>query len=97
MKKFLVNLLLVVALGVSLSSCYTYSITVGNGPQKGIVESKKNHYLINGLAAVGTVDAKTLAGDAKDYKITITHSFIDGLIASLTFGIYTPTTVTITK
>lgn len=97
MKKSLIKLSLCLVLAVSMSSCYTYSIVVGNGPQKGIVESKKNHYVINGLAAVGTVDAKALAGDAKDYKITITHSFIDGLIASLTFGIYTPTTVTVTK
>lgn len=86
-----------VAICVTMSSCYTYTVSVGKGAQGGKVVSAKNHYLIDGLAPVKTADAKELIGDAEDYDITITHSFVDGLIQFLTGGIYTPTTVSVTK
>jgi hypothetical protein len=38
-----------------------------------------------------------MAGDAKDYQVTIEHTFVDGLINALTFGIYTPTTTKVIK
>jgi hypothetical protein len=38
-----------------------------------------------------------MAGGAKDYTVNTQHSFIDGLIASLTSGLYTPTSTTVTK
>jgi hypothetical protein len=80
-----------------LTSCYTFTATVGNGPQTGTKIVAHNHYLIDGLAPISTADTKALAGDAKDYSITITHSFIDGFLYVLTSGIYSPTTVTVTK
>lgn len=80
-----------------LSSCYVYTTSVGKGAQNGVEVKKMNHYLIYGLAPVGVSDAKAMAGDATDYNITIKHSFVDGLIQALTFGIYTPTTTIVTK
>lgn len=56
-----------------------------------------NHYLIAGLAPISTANTKELAGDAKDYSITVKHSFVDGLLNMLTSGIYSPTTVIVTK
>lgn len=38
-----------------------------------------------------------MAGDAKDYQVTIEHSFIDGLLNAITGGLYTPTTTTVRK
>lgn len=80
-----------------MTSCYTYTATVGNGSQTGKEVKKMNHYLIYGLAPVGLADAKEMADGATDYDITITHTFIDGLINAITFGIYTPTTTIVTK
>ncbi|MFA6368513.1 MAG: hypothetical protein WC108_08240 [Bacteroidales bacterium] len=80
-----------------MSSCYTFTATVGNGPQTGTKIVAHNHYVIDGLAPISTANTKELAGDAKDYSITVTHSFIDGFLSMLTGGIYTPTTVTVTK
>ena len=91
------NLILALVLMVSFSSCYTYSYYVGDGPQTGIKVTKKNHYFINGLAPGGTSDPTVMAGDAEDYEVTITHSFVDGLISALTFGIYSPTTTIVTN
>ena len=88
---------LIFAVAIMMTSCYTFTATVGKGPQSGTKIVAHNHYLIEGLAPISTANTKALVGDAKDYSITISHSFIDGLLSLITGGLYTPTTVTITK
>jgi len=97
MKKTILNIFLVAIVLVTTSSCYTYSYTVGNGPQTGVEIKKKNHYLIAGLAPINVSDPIKMAGDTENYQVTIQHTFIDGLLNAITFGVYTPTTTTITK
>lgn len=80
-----------------MTSCYTYTFNVGEGAQTGLEVKKMNHYLIYGLAPVSISDPNELAGNAENYEVTITHSFVDGLINALTFGIYTPTTTIVKK
>ena len=80
-----------------LTSCYTYSTVVGEGA-KGTQEVKKwNSYVLFGLIPVGVSNPKQLAGDTKDYSVKTSQSFVNGLVAGLTFGIYTPTTTTVMK
>ena len=38
-----------------------------------------------------------MAGGAENYTVHTRHSFLNGLVAAVTFGIYTPTTTTVTK
>ena len=99
MKKFLFTSLLTLCLTglLMLSSCYTYTLTVGKGSQTGVTESGKNHHLIFGLVDLKQTDAFELAGDATDYKIIHEHTFIDGLLSAITFGIYNPTTTKVIK
>ena len=97
MKKGLLKLSLIFAVAIMMTSCYTFTATVGNGPQTGTKIVAHNHYLIDGLAPISTANTKELVGDAKDYSITVSQSFIDGFLKVLTGGLYTPTTVTITK
>lgn len=80
-----------------LTSCYTYKFDVGEGAQKGITITAKNHYYVYGLAPGGQSDHKEMSGNAADYSVKIEHTFVDGLINAITFGIYTPTTTTVTK
>ncbi|MER2996200.1 Bor family protein [Pontibacter populi] len=80
-----------------MTSCYTYTTVVGNGAQGNTQVRKMNHYVIYGLAPVGVSNPAEMAGGATDYTVKTEHSFLDGLIAGLTFGIYTPTTTTVTK
>ncbi|MDZ7898611.1 MAG: Bor family protein [Arcicella sp.] len=80
-----------------LSSCYSYTSVVGKGAQGNTKVTKWNHYVIGGLAPVGVSDSKEMAGGAQDYTIFTRHSFVNGLIGGLTFGLYTPTTTTVTK
>ena len=97
MKKKIVTLSLSLLLLFSMSSCYTLEYSVGAGASTGLEVKGKNHYLIYGLAPLKTSSPVDLAGGAKDYNVTIQHTFIDGLINVLTFGIYNPTTTKITK
>lgn len=97
MKKLFLKSTLILTIALAMTSCYTFTATVGNGPQTGTRIVAHNHYLIAGLAPISTANTKALVGDTKDYSITITHSFIDGFLNVLTSGIYTPTTVVITK
>lgn len=80
-----------------MSSCYTLSYTVGKGPQMGVTVIEKNHFVVAGLAAIKTADPTKMAGDAKNYHVTITHTFVDGLINLLTSGLYTLTTTIVKK
>jgi hypothetical protein len=38
-----------------------------------------------------------MADGAENYTVFTRMSFVNGLVAALTFGIYTPTTTTVTK
>jgi predicted small secreted protein len=97
MKKIVLNLALVFAISVLMTSCYTLTYSVGEGAKTGVEVKEKNHYLIYGLAPVKTSDPTKMAGGAKDYTVTIQHTFVDGLLNALTGGIYTPTTTTVKK
>jgi hypothetical protein len=97
MKKNSVIIIAILFLAMSLSSCYTYTFNVGKGAQTNVEVTKWNHYVIYGLAPVSVSNFSEMAGGAKDYTVTIQHSFLNGLIRSLTYGIYTPTTTTVTK
>lgn len=97
MKKVLLNIAIMASLSLMMTSCFTYTAVVGKGSQTGVEVKGKNHFLINGLAPLGVSDAKQMAGSASDYNLTVTHTFIDGLIAAITLGIYTPTTTIVKK
>jgi hypothetical protein len=81
---------LAVIMSLACSSCYTNTMLVGNGAQTGVEVKAKNHYLIGGLAQLSTSDPQEMAKGASDYEVTIQHTFVDGLISAITFGIYTP-------
>jgi hypothetical protein len=97
MKNKLVTFACLSFLCVSMASCYTLNYTVGKGPQKGITVVQKNHYLVAGLAPIKTANPVKMAGEAQDYEVTITHTFVDGLINVLTSGLYNPTTTIVKK
>lgn len=97
MKRIFVNAALTLVISGMLTSCYTQSYMVGNGPQKGVEMVEKSHYLVYGLAPLKTADPEKMAGGVSDYSVTIQHSFVDGLLNALTCGLYTPTTTKVVK
>lgn len=97
MKKLIFKAFILVLTSGLLTSCYTQSYTVGNGPTNGIEQKERSHYLVYGLAPLKTADPIKMAGETKDYQVTVQHTFVDGLINVLTAGLYTPTTTTVVK
>ena len=49
MKKKVLSSLFFVVLLVLMTSCYTYTFNVGEGPQTGVEIVEKNHYVISEL------------------------------------------------
>ena len=97
MRKKLFNVVMILSLSFLATSCYTLTYSVGNGSQTGVEITEKNHFLVYGLATIKTSDPSEMAKGLTDYDVTITHTFIDGLISALTGGMYTPTTTKIRK
>lgn len=98
MKKKTFKMFGLVLLGSTLlTSCYSYTSVVGEGAKGNQEVTKWNHYVVYGLAPVGVSDSKAMADGATDYTVTTKQSFVNGLIAGLTFGLYTPTTTTVKK
>jgi len=91
------KIILVAVVAIAMTSCYTHQYSVGTGASTGLTVTEKNHYVVYGLAAIKTSNPQDMAKGAKNFDVKTTHSFIDGLISGLTFGIYNPTTTTVTK
>lgn len=96
-KKSMKMMTVIFAVSMLLTSCYSYTSVVGSGAQGNSQTTKWNHYVIYGLAPVGVSDSKQMADGAQNYTVHTRHSFVNGLVSALTFGIYTPTTTTVTK
>jgi len=94
-KKSMKLLTVAFASSILLTSCYSYTSVVGQGAQGNTEVSQWNHYVIYGLAPVGVSDSKEMADGAENYTIFTRHSFVNGLVNAITFGIYTPTTTTV--
>jgi len=97
MKKNVLKFTFLVGVCLMMTSCYTFTATVGKGPQTGVEVRRANHYLIGGLAPISVANVKEMTGGAENYELTITHTFIDGLLSAITSGIYTPTTTIVKK
>jgi PBP1b-binding outer membrane lipoprotein LpoB len=96
-KKSMKMMAIVFASSMLLTSCFSYTSVVGNGAQGNNQTTQWNHYVIFGLAPVGVSDSKQMAGGASDYSVHTRQSFVNGLVSAITFGIYSPTTTTVTK
>ena len=90
-------MVLVFASSMLLTSCYSYTSVVGKGAEGNNQTTKWNHYLLSGLAPIGVSDSKAMAAGAEDYTVHTRQTFVNGLVSALTFGIYSPSTTTVTK
>ena len=91
------KMIFILFISFTFTSCYMHKNVVGDGAQKGIVEKEKQHNFVYGLASGKTPDTQKMAKGEKNYEVTTKHSFIDGLISALTFGLYNPTTVEVKR
>lgn len=90
---FLVGLILIV-----LSSCNSTMFIAGTGASKSTVTSKKQWFVLWGLARCNKVNPKTLAGDAVNYTVKTEFRLSDMLINVFTSAIsFQRETVTVIK
>lgn len=82
---------------ILFTSCYSYTSVVGEGAQGNQQVTEWNHYVIYGLAPVGVSDSQEMARGAENYTVHTRHSFVNGLVSALTFGLYSPSTTTVTR
>jgi len=83
-------------LSLALSSCYSYKSVVGVGAYGNNNTSVWNHYLVYGLIPVSVSDSKDMAGNRRNYTVRTRQTVLNYIISLVTFGIYTPTTTTVT-
>ena len=84
--------------GLVLSSCFTYTIDYGDGPQRNVeTEKTNNHYIVYGLVGLNVKQPAEPKSGTSDYRMITKRTFIDGLVSVLTSGIYTPTTTFIVE
>lgn len=94
--KNLKTIAVVLFVSMFLTSCYSYTSVVGAGPEKYKKESAVNHYFFYGLVPAKMSDSKRMASGVTNYQVHTRQTFLNGLVAGLTFGIYTPTKTTVT-
>ena len=96
-RKTLRNASLYVVMLLVLNSCYSYTSVVGKGAQGDTKVVKNNTYFIHGLVKTKQSNPKEMADGATNYTVETKHTFLNGLLTAITFGIYAPTTTTVTK
>ena len=85
---------LAVAVGIVLTSgCATQSFVVGDGSVQAPKTENMQSFFISGLGQKQEVDAAQVCGGSdKVARVEAEQKFIDGLLGTLSFGIYTPRT-----
>lgn len=80
---------------VTLVGCYHATIETGAKPSAVTIENRWAHSFVFGLVAPKLVEtaAKCPTGVS---KVETQHSFLNGLVAILTFSIYTPISIRVT-
>ena len=84
---------------VSLCGCYNTKILVGDvKPTEPLVKvnSEWNHHLIGGLVPLGNtkINPDEYLNGNENYVVRTNMNFLNMLVSSITFGIYTPTQTT---
>lgn len=86
----------IVASAVLLSGCYHATVRTGinAGPER--YHQSMAPGWVYGLVSPSTVDAEEHCGDRGVAIVETQHSFVNMLVGGLTFGIFTPMTITVT-
>lgn len=80
------HLALAVAACALLPGCFTFSHTVGRGPQTSVpvVAEESQWFGLWGLVPCSAVDSAKLAGPARDYRVTTKFTVVDVVISAFT-------------
>ncbi len=79
-----------------LNSCSVHTFTYGDGPKENFKKTIKQNNYVGGFISDGTPELEEL-NQLKDYKLIVKHTVWDALMSIFSFGLYTPTTITIIR
>lgn len=80
MRSLTILVVIVLALSVVFSGCYTMNHVVGEGPKTGVKEAVRQWYVLWGLVPLGNVNSHEMAKGAKDYTVKTEMGPIDVVI-----------------
>lgn len=89
-KKFLFGM----GVALCLSSCYCDKVTVGtiqHGEKLVHVASERNGHFLGGLMVTHNYAEQKIPG-VENFVVENKRTFWDGVVSSMTFGLYTPST-----
>lgn len=78
-----------------LSSCYHAQITTGAQPSGQVIDKPWAHSFIFGIVPPDEVSVANQCPNGVA-KVETQHSFLNGLVAAITFNLYTPIQITVT-
>ena len=87
--------LFVVLLVVMSAGCYRAKVNTGLQASTNVI-TRWEHYFIVGLVSPKEYAAADLCQGRNVAAVETQHTFLNGLVAALTFSLYTPITVTVT-
>ena len=80
------------AFAALLAACSTVTVRNSNKmPPVRPTDTSSNSFFIGGIGQESIIDAEDIC-DGRGFSVKTYYSFTDGLIATVTFGIYTPST-----
>jgi hypothetical protein len=93
--RIVVLLALIAFLSPAITGCYHATVETGLTPSTEVIEESFASCWIYGLVPPSTIatQMKCKHGVA---KVETQHSFVNGLVAGITFGIYTPISIKVT-
>ena len=84
------KLILITALSLVATGCAQQTFVMTPQESEPTTE-QSHHFFISGLAQKKEIDAaKVCGGIDKVAKVEVQETFVNGLLAAVTFGIYTP-------
>ncbi|WKY60088.1 lipoprotein bor [Vibrio sp. SNU_ST1] len=87
------KLLIIAALSLVATGCaqQTFVMAPQESEATAPTTEKSHHFFINGLAQKKQIDAAEVCNGIDNVaKVEVQETFVNGLLATLTFGIYTP-------
>ncbi|WP_378080379.1 Bor family protein [Aeromonas bestiarum] len=85
------KMVLTAVVALMMTGCAQQGFTVHQGTTASPTKEVTHHFFISGLGQSKTIDAAAVCNGAdKVVRVEAQHTFVNGLLGFVTFGIYTP-------
>lgn len=85
----------IAAIGIGATGCYHATIDTGLAPSTTVIDKPWANSFVYGLVPPDVMETASRCPHGVS-KVETQHSFLNGLVGALTWGIYTPMQITVT-